>query len=380
GGNTQSDRITEIAILIHDGEKVVEEYSSLVNPIRRIPYRISSITGITNDMVKRAPKFYEIAKKIVEMTEGHTFVAHNARFDYNFIRKEFKSLGFDYKRKQLCTVELSRQLLPGMRSYALGKLCQELGIETKIRHRALADAEVTVILFEKLMRLKAGNGDPETLKKLEEIENRGTTTSRMSPDANLHKERIDQLPREAGVYYFYNQWHQLIYVGKSVDIRSRVLSHFSNNTTSKAVEMKQNIAHIRCAVTGSELIALLKESEEIKRLRPLYNRAQRRSRVSIGLYMEEDAQGYQRLKLVRLRKGLPEPITAFSKSREAKGFLEYIVQEFELCQTKCGLHRISGPCFRHSIHLCHGACVGKESPEDYNARVEEVLNRLRFSH
>ena len=371
GGNTNSDRITEIAILIHDGEKVVEEFASLVNPGKRIPYRISSITGITNEMVAEAPKFYEIAKQIVEMTEGKTFVAHNAKFDYNFVKNEFKALGYEYKRKKLCTVEMSRSLIPGLKSYALGKLCKTLGIVQKIHHRALEDANATAALFRHLIELREG-------RSAEPISE--TRLSRMSPEANLHKEQIDQLPNETGVYYFYNAWHQLIYIGKSVDIRSRVLSHFANNTTTKALEMKESIRHIRYAITGSELIALLKESEEIKRNKPPFNRAQRRSRFHIGLFVEEDQAGYLRLRTERIRPKSPHPVTAFASARHAKSFVSSMLEEYELCQKLVGLHRLTGPCFHYSIHKCHGACVGNESPEDYNLRVQELLARLEYTH
>ncbi|MEM0999074.1 MAG: exonuclease domain-containing protein [Bacteroidota bacterium] len=373
GGNTNSDRITEIAILLHDGEKVVEEFSTLVNPGRRIPYRISSITGITNDMVRGAPKFFEVAKQIVELTEGHTFVAHNAKFDYNFIRNAFRALGFDFKRKKLCTVELSRSLIPGLKSYKLGQLCKRLDIPTSIQHRAKTDAQATARLLEYLLQLREnrtahGDSPPET------------RLSRLGAEANLHKELIDNLPHETGVYYFYNADRQLIYVGKSVDIRSRVLSHFNNNTTTKALEMKQAIAHIRYAVTGSELVALLKESEEIKRFMPVFNRAQRRTEYHAALFADYDENGYLHFRVERLRHNGPEPVALFSTMKGARGFLDHMIEEYELCQTLCGLHRISGSCFYHSIHKCRGACVGQEYPISYNLRAEKVLDRLVYRH
>lgn len=370
GGNTQSDRITEIAILVHDGERVVEEFSSLVDPEKRIPYRISSITGITNELVDGAPKFYEIARKVVELTEGCTLVAHNAKFDYGFIRNEFKSLGFDFKRPVLCTVELSRSLIPGQKTYRLSALCAALGIEAKTFHRALADAQSTAKLFTQLQSIAQNRS-----QDLSE----GGQPSRMNPDANLRKDQIDRLPNETGVYYFYDAWHQLIYVGKSVDIRSRVLSHFANNTNAKALEMKANIAHIRHSVTGSELVALLKESEEIKRLKPVFNRAQRRSRYNVGLYASYDSAGYLTFRTEHIRKGAVEPISAFSSVAEAKGYLERMLDEHQLCQRHLGLQKVKGPCFYFGIHKCLGACCGKESAQEYNARAQKVIGRLQYS-
>lgn len=370
GGHTTSDRITEIAIVIHDGQQVVEEYASLVDPERRIPYRISSITGITNELVASAPKFYEIARKIVELTEGCTLVAHNAKFDYGFIRNEFKSLGFEYKRPVLCTVELSRNLLPGLKSYNLAQLCKALGIEASQFHRALADAKATTELFVYLQGLA-------TLRSKDLSE--AAQLSRMNPDANLKKDQIDKLPKETGVYYFYDASHQLIYVGKSIDIRSRVLSHFANNTNGKAVEMKANISHIRYAVTGSELVALLKESDEIKRFKPIFNRMQRRSRFNVGLFASPDASGYLQFRTERLRKGGPEPVGAFSTMAEVRGYLERMVDALQLCQRHMGLQKGKGPCFYFGIHKCLGACTGLESVEAYNERAQQVLAPLQYA-
>jgi DNA polymerase-3 subunit epsilon len=369
GGNVKSDRITEIAIVIHDGESVVREFSTLIQPGIRIPYRITGITGINDEMVASAPHFYEVAKEVVEMTTGCIFVAHNARFDYGFLREEFRSLGFDYVREVLCTIELSRSLLPGLRTYALAPLIDTLGITPRPRHRALEDARATAALFTHLLarRAAAQLPEPNTLRR-----------GRMNPEMALHQDQINQLPQRPGVYYFYNEWRQLLYIGKSVNIRSRVMSHFGNNSTARALEMKQAIDHIRYAETGSELIALLKESEEIKRHKPHFNRAQRQSRFHYGLFTGVDAAGYITFRTERLRRAGQDAVTAFGSGREAKGFLEHIVDTHQLCQQKCALHRLSGPCFHYSIHKCKGACVGMEDPESYNARARILLERLQY--
>ena len=155
GGRASFEKITEIAIYIHDGKNVVEEFSTLINPGRTIPYFISRLTGIDNEMVKNAPRFYEIARKIVELTQDKVFVAHNVGFDYKFIQEEFKRLGYDYQRKTMCTVRMGRKFLPGYKSYSLGKLCQQLGISINGRHRAAGDALATVKLFEMILARKA---------------------------------------------------------------------------------------------------------------------------------------------------------------------------------------------------------------------------------
>lgn len=370
GGNANSDKIIEIAIVIHNGEEVVDEYSTLVNPERRIPYRITGITGINDIMVEGAPKFYEVAKQVVEITDGHILVAHNARFDYQFLRNAFKELGYPYKREVLCTLALSRKLLPQYKSHALRKLGVALNFNLPIQHRALGDAYAATQLLELLLQIQ--DGDPLVLGK--------PAPGRMGPEASMHKEMIDALPNSTGVYYFYNARRDLIYIGKSVDIRSRILSHFSNHTTAKALEMKAQIDHIRYEETGSELVALLKESEEIKQFKPIYNRAQRRSRFNYGVFSSYSEDGYLQFRVDRLRKRGAEAEAAFSTTREAKGFLERMLQKFELCQRHLNIHRLTGPCFYHSIHKCHGACVGKETFEDYNLRAEKVLETLRYQH
>ncbi len=370
GGNAKSDKIIEIAIVLHNGEAVEEEFSTLINPERRVPYRITGITGINDVMVKGSPKFYEIARRVVEMTEGRILVAHNARFDYQFLRNAFKELGYDYKRDVLCTLTLSRKLLPGQRSHSLKNLCLALDIPLPVQHRALEDTRATIQLLEILLKMK--EGDPLALGK--------AAPGRMGPEASLHKEMIDALPHTTGVYYFYNARRDLIYIGKSVNIRSRILSHFSNQTTSKALEMKGQIDHIRYEETGSELVALLKESEEIKQYKPIYNRAQRRSVFNHGIFSHYNEEGYLQLRVERLKKKGAEAEAAFASAKEAKGFLERMLQNFELCQRHLGIHRLSGPCFYHSIHKCRGACVGKEGPESYNLRVDQVLQKLRYQH
>ena len=163
GHSSKFGKITEIALYQHNGQEVTGSYSSLVNPEMDIPYFITELTGIDNEMVKNAPKFYEVAKKIIELTAGRTFIAHNASFDYNFVKEEFKRLGYDYHRKTLCTVKLSRRLLPGHPSYSLGKLCNDLGIEINGRHRAAGDALATVKLFEILLERNKTIGDSKAI-------------------------------------------------------------------------------------------------------------------------------------------------------------------------------------------------------------------------
>lgn len=361
GLSPSQEKITEIAIIIHDGDKVVDEFSTLLNPERKIPYRITQITGINNQMVNDAPKFYEIAKQIIELTEDKIIVGHNVRFDYGFIRNEFISLGYDYKRQTLDTIKLARKLIPGKPSYALGKLCKSLGIENPNRHRAMGDATATKTLFEMLLSI---DGNPVDIN-LNGVQ------------SDLCKNLVKDLPKEAGVYYFYDNSEGLIYVGKSVNIHDRVMSHLNNNSHKKAVEMKNAIFDVRYTVTGSELIALLLESSEIKKHQPIYNRAQRRTFFNYGLYSFYDEQGYLNLKVMKIVNEL-SPIYTYSSINEGKEHLERLCEEYGLCQKLCGLYNNSGACFYYQIHQCSGACIGLEETEGYNKKVSSALNNFHF--
>lgn len=363
GLSAKSEKITEIAIYIHDGEKVVDEFSTLINPERKISYQITRLTGINNQMVAEAPKFYEVAKKIVELTEDKTIVAHNATFDYNFIRSEFKSLGYDYKRKTLCTVKLARKLIPGRRSYGLGNLCRELNIEIKGRHRAYGDALATVKVFELLLSLDE-NAANQSLKGYQ---------------SDLSKDILNGLPEKAGIYYFYNKSDELIYVGKSVSIRDRVLSHLNNKLTKKAIEMRNAIADVKFEVTGSELVALLLESHEIKFHKPLYNRAQRRTLYNYGLYQFKDENGYERLNILKLIEN-STPLTSYTSKEEAKQHLFSMVEEYQLCQKLTGLYESEGACFHYQIQQCKGACKQEEGSKAYNKRVKTAIKNYQFKH
>ena len=233
GGNAKNGKITEIAIYKHDGEKLIDEFVSLVNPECYIPPYITGLTGITNEMVENSPTFYQIAKQIVEICDGATFVAHNAAFDYGFIQAEFKALGFDFVKETICTVKLSRKLLPGYDSYSLGNLCQELGISISARHRAAGDAFATVALFELLIQKNGGFILPENPYSKFSVEE-------LHPNLTLNF--IKSLPEEVGVYYFHNDVGEVIYVGKSTNIKRRVLTHLVNPKTKKGIEMKRKIA------------------------------------------------------------------------------------------------------------------------------------------
>ena len=366
GGRPARDKITEIAIVLHDGEKILEQYSTLLNPERTIPYNIIRITGITDEMVKDAPKFYEVAKKIVEMTEGAIFVAHNVRFDYNFIREEFKRLGFTYTRKQLCTVRLSRKTMPGFRSYSLGNLIKRLGIKVDARHRALADTLATVTLFEKILAIEASN------EQIDDMVNLGIKESKLP--ANLNLEKLHELPEECGVYYLHDLNGDVVYVGKSINIKKRVMEHFAKQT-EKASKLQKLVNEITFELTGSELVALLYESYEIKRLKPRINRAQRNQHFPYAVITYTNEDGYICFDIKRNSKRVRKEfkiISEYPKIHSARSYLKKAIEEFELCHRHCNVEKTEAACFYYHVNLCQGACVGEESAADYNLRASDA--------
>ncbi len=364
------DKITEISILVFDGEKVVDEFTSLVNPESNIPSFITNLTGITQPMVTNAPKFYEIAKKVYEITEDTVFVAHNVNFDYGIIGKEFKSLGSSFKRKKLCTVRLSRKLLPNKKSYSLGNLCASEGIKINDRHRAKGDADATVILFKKLLEL-----DKEQEKSVISTFLNPRSRQAILPPL-LPKTVFDNLSEKTGVYYFKNETKDIIYVGKANNIKQRVLSHFYDKK-KKEVAMCMATADITYTETGSELLALLLESSEIKKHYPKYNRAQRRTAESIGLFSYEDRSGIIHLAWNKL-KLVPNPITKFYTVSEARIFVEKLCEKFELCPKYCHLQTNVNSCFHYQLKKCRGVCKKEETIKSYNARVKEALDSIKY--
>ena len=365
GNGYKGQKITEISVFLFDGEKIIDEFTSLVNPEQAIPYFITNLTGITEAMVRTAPKFYEIAKKVAEITKDAIFVAHNVNFDYNIIRDEFKSLGFDFKRKKLCTVRLSRKIIPGLLSYSLGNICTAEGIEIAARHRAKGDAEATVELFSRLLK----RDDNFTINSFLNAKSREATLPPL-----LDKQVVDKLPERHGVYYFKNLEKEVIYVGKANNIKQRVISHFYDKK-KKERTMCLETADISYTETGSELIALLHESSEIKHLYPKFNRAQRKAGEAVGLFSYEDQKGIVHLAFNRL-KLTPNPLMKFYSIAACRSMLEKVCEVFELCPKYCHLQTNVNACFHYQLQQCKGICTGKEAVESYNKRVYEAIKSL----
>lgn len=366
GGQFNEEGITEIAIYKFDGHEIVDQFISLVNPEKPIQPFVVKLTGINNAMLRSAPKFHEVAKRIVEITQDCIVVAHNSSFDYRILRTEFKRLGYDYIRPTICTVELSQKLIPGQVSYSLGKLVRALGIPVADRHRASGDALATVKLFKMLL---AKDTEKEILISLIKAE----IKSGLSPKL---LDIVESLPNKTGIYYMHNEQGEIIYIGKSRNIKKRVNSHFTGKT-NKCKKIQLEVFAVTYEETGSELIALLKECEEIKINKPRYNRSQKKSNFEWALYDTLDENGYLRLQLQKA-DGRKKEITAYHSLQEGKTALFRISDKYRLCQKLNGIYETQNGCFQHKIGECNGACLQLENPEIYNERVTEFMADMAF--
>ncbi len=372
GGNPSRDRIIEVAVLIHNGKRVIEQYNTLVNPGRKISPFIQAFTGITNEMVSSAPYFETISDCIASITMNRVFVAHDVRFDYAFIKNEFKRLGLIFNRRQLCTVRLARQLLPKENSYNLKKLCDSLSIPLHNSHRAYADATATGHLFEHLFKQGCGS----TIKNLTKNE---LDSVHLPPQ--LNNEDVDLLPEETGIYYFMNNKKQVIYVGKSKNIRQRVLSHFSADLTSqKARSMKMATHAIATRTTGSTLLATLLESQEIKRLMPDFNYAQRRKKYRYGLFLRNRNDGLMtfNIGLINLKE---TPLKSFTRRKVAEEYLMKLTRQQSLCYRLANMNMDPFGCKNRNFGDCVGSCpINDLGVEAYNDRINRIIASFNYPY
>lgn len=365
GGFFKRDRITEIAIVLHDGNKIINQFSSLVNPERSIPPQITRITGISNEMVQDAPKFYEIAKDIVKLLEGTIFVAHNVRFDYTFIKNEFKSLGYTFTKRQLCTVKLSRKAFPGLQSYSLGNLIRHFDMKVEARHRALDDTLATTELFEHIIN----SFDEKDALKI--FINQGIKEAQLPK--GIHIDQLHNLPEEPGVYYFINEHNRVVYIGKAKNIKQRVFQHF-NKVTEKSAKLHQQVKEISFELTGNELVALLHEAHEIKLRHPEINKALKRTEFPYFLGIYQNELEYKQLEILKssdknYKKA--KVLHEYSKLSHGRSHLIELIQEFGICQeqTKCrGLTQ--------SVCICAGQCMNPDI-EKHNTIIDEVTSELK---
>jgi len=368
GGQPSGNGITEISILIHDGQKVIDEYETLINPDQHIPDYIQALTGISNEMVEHAPLFSEVASKIYDLLHDKIFVAHNVNFDFSFLKHQLGLSGYQLQSKKLCTVRMSRKLLPGHASYSLGKLCSALKINLNNRHRAGGDAAATAILLTMLLERDTESVIHQSLHK--------ASKEQVLPP-NLSKSQIDALPSAPGVYYFKDQKGTIIYIGKAIDIKKRVCSHFAGTKINKQrQDFMRNVYQIDFTICGTELMALILEATEIQKYWPENNRALKKFEQKYAMYAFEDQKGYIRIGIDKYKKN-SNALYAFNSLLSAHSMLRGLISEHTLCEKLCFIQKDRSACTAYETENCHGACLGLEHPYSYNLRVKAAIAHLK---
>ena len=376
GGNSLVDRITEIGVVLVD-ENGVREWSQLLNPQTRIPVFIERLTGITNEMVLGAPSFDCIARELNTLLEGYLFIAHNARFDYGFLKNEFKRLDIIFRPNILCTVKLSRALFPEYKHHNLDSLIVRHDLTVSDRHRALGDAQLIYQFWQKIHNSFDADHIAITVKKL---------VARPSIPSHVDDSLIQELPDTPGVYLFYGENDLPLYVGKSTHIKQRVLSHFSSDHRhSKEMSLSQQLRRIDYIETAGEIGALLKEAQLIKSLQPIHNRRLRRSNDLCAWQLEQKADCFTPVLTWAddLDFGGQENLYGLFRTQpDAHNALRKLAQDNSLCLGVLGLEKVSKgrPCFARQLHKCQGACVGEESILSHALRLQQAMAKLRVNH
>jgi len=372
GGSYRNSRVLEVAAIRFEGGKIVKEFSTLLDPGTRIPPMITSLTGITESDIVGAPTFEDVADELLEILEGAVFVAHNVRFDYSFLKQEFAMIGTSFNPRLLCTVRLSRYLYSDQKGHSLEKIIARHSIPVLDRHRALEDARA-ILYFSQLAYDQHG---PENFADalMHQLKSQS-----LPPNLDLNElETIENVP---GVYIFKDETHQPVYVGKSVTLKKRVISHFQS-TSPKELKISQQVHHVETIPTGSELAALLLESKLIKELQPLYNRMLRR--VSMyAMLVKKEQDGYANLAVVSgnvdNETDLSTIYGVYSNRMKAKQTIIELTRAYQLCPILMGIEKGKGACFSYSLGRCKGACIGKEDAASYNRRFETALERSKLS-
>ena len=373
GGSARNSRVLEVAAVRVEPDGTEREFSSLIDPETHIPSTITRITGITSGDIVNAPKFNEVADELADIINGAVFVAHNVRFDYSFLKMEFGLLGMTFAPKLLCTVRLSRALYAYEKGHSLAKLIERHEIPVLDRHRALADAQAIKYFAELAF-------DQHGEDKFNQMVEKQLGTQYLPP--NLDVEELESIGNVPGVYIFKDDVGQPMYVGKSVTLKNRILSHF-RDTSAREVKISQTVHHVETIPTGSELAALVLESKLVKELQPLFNRQLRRIRRYALLMKDTTDDGYATL---AVRSGQIDGGTDLSKvygvyptRTKAKARILELTRTFELCPKLMGIENGNGACFSYSLGRCRGACVGEESAELYGRRFELALEHHKVA-
>jgi DNA polymerase-3 subunit epsilon len=375
GGKPSQHRVIEIGLILVDDGVITDRWQTFLDPERELPPFITKLTGITPPMLVNQPRFADIAETLLEKLKDRIFVAHNARFDYGFIKTEFERIGIQFNAKTLCSVKFSRALYPQFKRHGIDHIVKRFEFPIENRHRALEDAEIIWRLFAKSSELYSDEELDSAIAPL-------LKTPSLPP--KIKPAQIKALPQAAGVYYFYDENGTLLYVGKSVNIRTRVMSHFSNDyRNSKELMMNSKVAHFDFQRTPGDFGAQLLESNEIKRLSPLYNRRLRRTRKLFNFEVATLPSGYQSVSIRQTSsdQSPDETVGLFRSPRQASKKLEKLADDYFLCFKLLGLEghpEDRSPCFRRQLKRCFGACEGAESPQDYNARLNVAMSQQQL--
>lgn len=370
GGNARDGRITEIAILLHDGKKITGRFETLLNPKIQIPRFITHLTGITVEMVRYAPEFHEIADQILNLTDGRIFTAHNSKFDYGFLQYEFHRIGYPFLRDTLCTFNLSRKIFPGLRSYGLENLSQYFQILNRQRHRAAGDAEATSSLLEIIIGQIGMSEVEKYIVPWDRVYN--------LPKA-LSAEELHSIPAETGAYFFKDESDTIIYSGRATNLNQKIIAHFSRTRKGISSRIIEKVCSFNYELTGNIWIAMLAELEIRKQQNRGLNCSNKNYKFLCAIY-SQIKNGYLTLYTDRLTEDAGEPLMIYQNRAKAQQAIEKVIQKFELCSVYCNLElQSSNGCFGYKIKQCRGACVGEELPEDYNLRVKKAISTLQFS-
>ncbi|MGK0271718.1 MAG: DNA polymerase-3 subunit epsilon [Cocleimonas sp.] len=379
GGRPTSDSITEIAIIQTLDGKIVDQWQSLVFPDIHISQMIQQLTGITPTMVENAPSFDELLPTILEKLEGHVVVAHNARFDVGFLRNAFQRLGERFKYPVVCTVKLSRNLYPKYKRHNLDSIIKRFDIKCEARHRALGDAAALPELVSQ-MRHDFGTEDVLAAMAVQQ------KLSSMPP--HLDTKLFKNMPNEPGVYLFYGETGALLYVGKSVQIRTRVISHFSSDhSNDREMRMSQQVHDIEWIVTAGEFSALMLEAELVKARSPLFNRQLRKQKTLYTLSWENSLTGdLNKPKVVDINEpgsyskpsSLNNTYGLFRSRKGANDVIRKLKDEHNLCAKQLGLEKGKGACFAFQLKKCKGICCGEENNLIYQMRLQQALAPIKI--
>jgi DNA polymerase-3 subunit epsilon len=375
GSTPTKDRITEIGMVLVDGDQV-ERWSSLVNPHQTIPSFIETLTGISNDMVAQAPSFEELAPEVRRRLQGRLFVAHNARFDYGFLKQSFARAGYSFQATTLCTVKLSRRLFPQEKKHNLDSLVARFGLVQKDRHRALADAD---LIFQFWQQISTSLPEAALVEAVQELSGHPSLPSGLDPAL------ADELPESCGVYLFWGEDQVPLYVGKSKNIRERVFSHFAADVRSaKELGLSQQVRHLTWEETPGEVSALLREAQLVKTLRPSFNRQLRQQKgfTSIALGPALASPQVQLVSSQDQSFAVSEDLYGiFESMTEARRVLGHLADQHGLCKGQLGLEKLrpGAGCFGRQLKRCRGVCQGQESARDHHLRLSLALSKLKLA-